>query len=116
MQERQIKGAVIILMFAFCRLNVQLLYIDRIRYLDIYSSHSVTSVSNNCVFFCAPQLRSAEEASQKKRLAEATDSTTKEMFQQMDKEIKEQEMLIKGYQQVCFLNTYLFAATVHFCP
>ncbi|XP_026228941.1 centrosomal protein of 162 kDa-like isoform X2 [Anabas testudineus] len=45
------------------------------------------------------KLRSAEEESQKKRLAQVTDSTTEEKFQQIDKEIKEQEMLIKGYQQ-----------------
>ncbi|XP_045895582.1 centrosomal protein of 162 kDa-like isoform X1 [Micropterus dolomieu] len=45
------------------------------------------------------KLRSAEEASQKKRWAEATDSATEEKLQQMNKEIKEQEVLIKGYQQ-----------------
>ncbi|XP_054477409.1 centrosomal protein of 162 kDa isoform X2 [Anoplopoma fimbria] len=45
------------------------------------------------------KLRSAEEASQKKRWAEATDSASEEKLQQIDKEIKEQETLIKGYQQ-----------------
>ncbi|XP_044063040.1 centrosomal protein of 162 kDa isoform X2 [Siniperca chuatsi] len=45
------------------------------------------------------KLRSAEEASQKKRWAEAADSATEEKLQQMYKEIKEQETLIKGYQQ-----------------
>ncbi|XP_070822577.1 centrosomal protein of 162 kDa isoform X5 [Chaetodon trifascialis] len=45
------------------------------------------------------KLRSAEEASQKKRWAEATDSAQEERLQQMDKEIKEQEVLLKGYQQ-----------------
>nr|XP_046255811.1 centrosomal protein of 162 kDa isoform X2 [Scatophagus argus] len=45
------------------------------------------------------KLRSAEEACQKSRWAEATDSATEEKLQQVDKEIKEQEMLIKGYQQ-----------------
>ncbi|KAG8010372.1 hypothetical protein GBF38_014656, partial [Nibea albiflora] len=45
------------------------------------------------------KLRSAEEAIQKKRWAEVPDSAADEHLQQMDKEIKEQEMLIKGYQQ-----------------
>ncbi|KAM9352865.1 centrosomal protein of 162 kDa [Symphorus nematophorus] len=45
------------------------------------------------------KLRSAEEVSQKKRWAEATDSASEQKLQQMDKEIKEQETLIKGYQQ-----------------
>ncbi|XP_070690850.1 centrosomal protein of 162 kDa isoform X2 [Pempheris klunzingeri] len=45
------------------------------------------------------KLRSAEEASQRKRWAEATDSTVEEKLQQMDKEMNEQEVLIKGYQQ-----------------
>ncbi|XP_074539256.1 centrosomal protein of 162 kDa [Halichoeres trimaculatus] len=45
------------------------------------------------------QLPSAEEMSQKKRSGQATDSATEERLQQMDKEIKEQETLIKGYQQ-----------------
>ncbi|XP_042346714.1 centrosomal protein of 162 kDa isoform X2 [Plectropomus leopardus] len=45
------------------------------------------------------KLRSAEEASQKTRRVEASDSATEEKLQQMDKDIKEQEMLIKGYQQ-----------------
>ncbi|XP_049440497.1 centrosomal protein of 162 kDa isoform X2 [Epinephelus fuscoguttatus] len=45
------------------------------------------------------KLRSAEEASQKKRWAEASDSATEEKLRQIDKEIKEQETLIKGYQQ-----------------
>lgn len=56
------------------------------------------------VLFLTPQLRSAEEANQKARLSEAADSHTKESLQQIDKEIKEQETLIKGYQQVCFPN------------
>ncbi|MEQ2291201.1 hypothetical protein AMECASPLE_011011, partial [Ameca splendens] len=45
------------------------------------------------------KLRSAEEASQKRRLVEAAGPDTDETFQQIDKEMKEQEMLIKGYQQ-----------------
>ncbi|XP_076593756.1 centrosomal protein of 162 kDa isoform X7 [Chaetodon auriga] len=45
------------------------------------------------------KLRSAEEASEKKRWAEATDSAREERLQQMDKEIREQEVLLKGYQQ-----------------
>jgi len=44
----------------------------------------------------SPQLRSAEEASQKKRGAAGEGK-----LQEIDKEIKEQETLIKGYQQVC---------------
>ncbi|XP_018521252.1 centrosomal protein of 162 kDa isoform X3 [Lates calcarifer] len=45
------------------------------------------------------KLRSAEEASQRNRLAVATGPTTEDKLQQIDKEIKEQETLIKGYQQ-----------------
>uniref|UniRef100_A0A8D3CQU4 Centrosomal protein of 162 kDa n=1 Tax=Scophthalmus maximus TaxID=52904 RepID=A0A8D3CQU4_SCOMX len=45
------------------------------------------------------KLRSAEEAYQRRRWAEATDSAPEGTFQQMDKELKEQEALIKGYQQ-----------------
>ncbi|KAK9513209.1 hypothetical protein VZT92_026761 [Zoarces viviparus] len=45
------------------------------------------------------KLRSAEEASQKKRWAEATDSAAEGKLRQIDKEIEEQETLIKGYQQ-----------------
>ncbi|CAK6975579.1 centrosomal protein of 162 kDa [Scomber scombrus] len=45
------------------------------------------------------KLHSAEEANQKRRLTEATDSATEKKLQQIDKEIKEQETLIKGYQQ-----------------
>ncbi|KAI3361532.1 hypothetical protein L3Q82_013681 [Scortum barcoo] len=45
------------------------------------------------------KLRSAEEASQKKRWAEAAGSATEEKIQEMNKEMKEQETLIKGYQQ-----------------
>ncbi|XP_044215728.1 centrosomal protein of 162 kDa isoform X1 [Thunnus albacares] len=45
------------------------------------------------------KLRSAEEAVQKRRLTEASDSATEKKIQQIDKEIKEQETLIKGYQQ-----------------
>lgn len=52
-------------------------------------------------FFPPPQLRSAEEAGQKKRWADAADSAEVERLQQMEKDRKEQEMLIKGYQQVC---------------
>lgn len=54
------------------------------------------------VFFLSQQLRSAEEASQKKRWVEAADVAADEKFQQIDKEIKEQEALIKGYQQVSY--------------
>lgn len=52
-------------------------------------------------FFPPPQLRSAEEAGQKKRWADAADSAEVERLQQMEKDRKEQEILIKGYQQVC---------------
>ncbi|XP_071390914.1 centrosomal protein of 162 kDa, partial [Centroberyx affinis] len=45
------------------------------------------------------QLRSAEEASQKRRRAEATDPVTEEKLKVIDKEMQEQETLIKGYQQ-----------------
>uniref|UniRef100_A0A8C6T8V0 Centrosomal protein of 162 kDa n=1 Tax=Neogobius melanostomus TaxID=47308 RepID=A0A8C6T8V0_9GOBI len=45
------------------------------------------------------QLRSAEEAIQKNRWTDGADLTHQERLQQMDKEMKEQETLIKGYQQ-----------------
>ncbi|XP_040901329.1 centrosomal protein of 162 kDa isoform X2 [Toxotes jaculatrix] len=45
------------------------------------------------------KLRSAEGTSQRRRWAEATDPATEEKLQQIDKEMKEQEVLIKGYQQ-----------------
>ncbi|XP_029927766.1 centrosomal protein of 162 kDa isoform X2 [Myripristis murdjan] len=45
------------------------------------------------------KLRSAEEASQKRRWAKATDPVTEEKLKQIDKEMQEQETLIKGYQQ-----------------
>ncbi|KAL6108660.1 cep162 [Pungitius sinensis] len=45
------------------------------------------------------KLQSAEKASQNKRWVEATDLAPEEQLQQIDKEIKEQETLIKGYQQ-----------------
>ncbi|XP_037309035.2 centrosomal protein of 162 kDa isoform X5 [Pungitius pungitius] len=45
------------------------------------------------------KLQSAEKASQNKRWVEATDVAPEEQLQQIDKEIKEQETLIKGYQQ-----------------
>ncbi|XP_030014331.1 centrosomal protein of 162 kDa isoform X2 [Sphaeramia orbicularis] len=45
------------------------------------------------------KLRSAEEANQKNKWADATNAAKEEKFQKMDKEIKEQETLIKGYQQ-----------------
>uniref|UniRef100_A0A667ZTQ9 Centrosomal protein of 162 kDa n=1 Tax=Myripristis murdjan TaxID=586833 RepID=A0A667ZTQ9_9TELE len=41
----------------------------------------------------------AEEASQKRRWAKATDPVTEEKLKQIDKEMQEQETLIKGYQQ-----------------
>ncbi|XP_034553537.1 centrosomal protein of 162 kDa isoform X2 [Notolabrus celidotus] len=49
------------------------------------------------IFLLQSKLRSAEEVSQKKRSAEVADSAAEE--RQMEKEIKEQETLIKGYQQ-----------------
>uniref|UniRef100_A0A3Q3K0D1 Centrosomal protein of 162 kDa n=1 Tax=Monopterus albus TaxID=43700 RepID=A0A3Q3K0D1_MONAL len=45
------------------------------------------------------KLRNTEEENQKNRWAEATDPATAEKLQQIDKEMKEQETLIKGYQQ-----------------
>ncbi|CAJ1061874.1 centrosomal protein of 162 kDa isoform X3 [Xyrichtys novacula] len=51
-------------------------------------------------FLLQSKLRSAEEAClNKNRLEDLNDSAVKERLQQMDKEIQEQEMLIKGYQQ-----------------
>ncbi|KAK2910673.1 hypothetical protein Q8A73_008388 [Channa argus] len=45
------------------------------------------------------KLRSTEEESQKNRWAKATNPATEETLQKINKEIKEQETLIKGYQQ-----------------
>ncbi|KAM4567596.1 centrosomal protein of 162 kDa isoform 2-T2 [Fundulus diaphanus] len=45
------------------------------------------------------KLHSAEEASQKRRRVEAGDPSMEENYQQVAQEIKEQEILIKGYQQ-----------------
>lgn len=45
------------------------------------------------------KLRCEVENNQKKALADVTDSAREERIQQMNKEIKEQEVLIKGYQQ-----------------
>lgn len=49
---------------------------------------------------CPTQLRSAEEASQRGWL-EAANPGAEDKIQLIEKEMKEQEMLIKGYQQVC---------------
>uniref|UniRef100_A0A3P8VXP9 Centrosomal protein of 162 kDa n=1 Tax=Cynoglossus semilaevis TaxID=244447 RepID=A0A3P8VXP9_CYNSE len=51
------------------------------------------------MYLLQSKLRSAEEVSQTNRWAEATDSTTEATLKQMEKELKEQETLIKGYQQ-----------------
>ncbi|XP_034467827.1 centrosomal protein of 162 kDa isoform X2 [Hippoglossus hippoglossus] len=51
------------------------------------------------IFLLQSKLRSAGEANHKKKRAEATDPATEETLQKMDKEQKEQEILIKGYQQ-----------------
>ncbi|CAG6016104.1 unnamed protein product, partial [Menidia menidia] len=50
-------------------------------------------------FLLQSKLRSAEEASEKKKWQEAADAVTDDKLKQIDKEIKEQETLIKGYQQ-----------------
>ncbi|XP_072251058.1 centrosomal protein of 162 kDa isoform X2 [Leuresthes tenuis] len=50
-------------------------------------------------FLLQSKLRSAEETSEKKRWVEASDAATEEKLKQMNKEIKEQETLMKGYQQ-----------------
>nr|XP_020514652.1 centrosomal protein of 162 kDa-like isoform X2 [Labrus bergylta] len=50
-------------------------------------------------FLLQSKLRSAEEANQRKRSEATSDSAAEERLQQTDKEIREQEMLIKGYQQ-----------------
>ncbi|XP_053289282.1 centrosomal protein of 162 kDa isoform X2 [Pleuronectes platessa] len=51
------------------------------------------------IFLLQSKLRSAEEANHKTKRAEATDPATEGTLQKMDKEMKEQEILIKGYQQ-----------------
>ncbi|XP_077382890.1 centrosomal protein of 162 kDa isoform X2 [Festucalex cinctus] len=45
------------------------------------------------------KLHSAEEASKRVRLAKAVDPTTEKNLQQIHKEIRDQEMIIQGYQQ-----------------
>uniref|UniRef100_A0A3Q2YGS9 Centrosomal protein of 162 kDa n=1 Tax=Hippocampus comes TaxID=109280 RepID=A0A3Q2YGS9_HIPCM len=45
------------------------------------------------------KLHSAEEASKKLRLTEKADPTTEKTLQQIEKEIRDQEMIIQGYQQ-----------------
>ncbi|KAM9724363.1 centrosomal protein of 162 kDa isoform 2-T2 [Menidia menidia] len=50
-------------------------------------------------FLLQSKLRSAEEASEKKKWQEAADAVTDDKLKQIDKEIKQQETLIKGYQQ-----------------
>ncbi|XP_077430747.1 centrosomal protein of 162 kDa isoform X2 [Vanacampus margaritifer] len=45
------------------------------------------------------KLHSAEEASKRVRLAKAADPTTEKTLQQINKEIRDQEMIIQGYQQ-----------------
>uniref|UniRef100_UPI0037E7FD3C centrosomal protein of 162 kDa n=1 Tax=Semicossyphus pulcher TaxID=241346 RepID=UPI0037E7FD3C len=79
-------------------LRVQLAQKERELQVMKEGAEELTSVRQQN-FLLQSKLRSAEEASQKKRSAETTDSATEEKLQQMDKEIKEQETLIKGYQQ-----------------
>uniref|UniRef100_A0A3P8THV9 Centrosomal protein of 162 kDa n=1 Tax=Amphiprion percula TaxID=161767 RepID=A0A3P8THV9_AMPPE len=50
-------------------------------------------------FLLQSKLQTAEEASWKKSCMETADPATEEKLQEIDKEIKEQETLIKGYQQ-----------------
>ncbi|XP_029359561.1 centrosomal protein of 162 kDa isoform X2 [Echeneis naucrates] len=45
------------------------------------------------------KLRSAEEASQRKMFVQPSDPATEEKLKQIEKDMKEQETLIKGYQQ-----------------
>ncbi|KAM9805937.1 centrosomal protein of 162 kDa isoform 1-T3 [Syngnathus typhle] len=45
------------------------------------------------------KLRSAEEASKKFQLTKTADPTTEKTLQQINKEIKDQEVIIQGYQQ-----------------
>lgn len=55
---------------------------------------------------CSPQLWGSEEAKQKVGSVRFTDSAAEKKFQQMEKEIKEQERLLKGYQQVSSRHTH----------
>uniref|UniRef100_A0A3Q1I441 Centrosomal protein of 162 kDa n=1 Tax=Acanthochromis polyacanthus TaxID=80966 RepID=A0A3Q1I441_9TELE len=50
-------------------------------------------------FLLQSKLQTAEEARRKKSCVETADPVTEEKLQKIDKEIKEQETLIKGYQQ-----------------
>ncbi|XP_062255825.1 centrosomal protein of 162 kDa isoform X2 [Platichthys flesus] len=51
------------------------------------------------IFLLQSKLRGAEEANHKTKRADATDPATEGTLQKMDKEMKEQEILIKGFQQ-----------------
>ncbi|XP_056237746.1 centrosomal protein of 162 kDa isoform X1 [Seriola aureovittata] len=50
-------------------------------------------------FLLQSKLRRAEESSQRKRLSEDTETAAEDKLQHIHKEMKEQETLIKGYQQ-----------------
>lgn len=61
---------------------------------------------------CSPQLWSPEGAKQKVGAVRFTDSAAEEKFQQMQKEIKEQERLLQGYQQVSSSSSSVPASPV----
>ncbi|KAM6995229.1 centrosomal protein of 162 kDa [Tautogolabrus adspersus] len=79
-------------------LRVKLAQRDRELQVMKEEAEEITSLRQQN-FLLQSKLRSAEEASQRKRSEETSDSAAEERLRQMDKEMREQEMLIKGYQQ-----------------
>ncbi|KAL3060821.1 hypothetical protein OYC64_015209 [Pagothenia borchgrevinki] len=79
-------------------LKMQLAQKERELQLMKEGAEEITSLKQHN-YLLQSKLRSAEDESQKKKRAEASDSASGEKLQQLDREMKEQETLIKGYQQ-----------------
>ncbi|KAK1895901.1 hypothetical protein KUDE01_021352, partial [Dissostichus eleginoides] len=79
-------------------LKMQLAQKERELQLMKEGAEEITSLKQQN-YLLQSKLRSAEDESQKKKRAEASDSASGEKLQQLDREMKEQETLIKGYQQ-----------------
>ncbi|XP_010768133.1 centrosomal protein of 162 kDa-like, partial [Notothenia coriiceps] len=82
-------------------LKMQLAQKERELQLMKEGAEEITSLKQQN-YLLQSKLRSAEDEGLKKKRAEASDSASGEKLQQLDREMKEQETLIKGYQQVCF--------------
>ncbi|XP_071325568.1 centrosomal protein of 162 kDa isoform X2 [Trachinotus anak] len=80
------------------QLRVQLAQKERELQMMKEGAEELTSLRQQN-YLLQSKLRSAEEANLRRTLVEASDAATEEKLQQMDKEMREQEMLIKGYQQ-----------------